>query len=74
MPGILTAIKCWVYDLFYGKDYFAVKCHGGKIICTTYQDRKLEVIKMHGLAITIDVDGKYDQMMADVWIKINGLK
>jgi len=71
---ILTRIKCWIYNTIYGRDYFSVKCHGGKITCVTYQENKLEVIKMHGLIISIDIDGNYDQMMADVWIKINGLK
>lgn len=71
---MLTNLKSRLRDLLYGGDYVSIRCSRGCIYCVLYQDHKLEKFKMSNLLIDVDISGMYNQTMADVWIKINGLK
>lgn len=72
--SILTQIKHFLLDFIYGKQYVSVRACEGMIYVVAYHDHELKRMKMTGLAIDVDIGGKYDDMMADVWVKITGVK
>jgi hypothetical protein len=67
-------LKHLLMDLIYGKEYFVLKAGNGVIYCFSYANHRVERCIMRGMAINVDIGGEYGELMADVSIKVTGVK